>query len=121
MIVEDSMKELIGESMLLGIISCLLGILYNYSLQNNSVFGKFGSLLSRLSEKKGFLGWLSDPLGACIYCSTTWLTIIIMVIYWSSWECLPSWQDIVICTISAIGVQHILMRLWCEITEITNV
>ena len=109
------MIKIIVECILLGVISSFVGIFYNYSLQNNSIFGKFGSLLNKLSKKKGFLCWISNPLGACIYCSTTWITIFIVTIYWVSWEVMPKWEIVTIGILSAIGMQHIIIRIWCLI------
>lgn len=105
---------LILECMLLGIVAALVGIFYNYTLQSGSIFCRIGIILDDWSENEGgFKGWIANPLGACIYCSTAWITIFIMVLYWSSWNEPPKWEDIIIGTLAAIGVQHVLLRLWC--------
>lgn len=109
------MIDLIFECMLLGIVAILTGIFYNYTLQSGSIFCKIGTALNEWSEQEGFKGWIANPLGACIYCSTTWITIFIMVLYWSSWNELPKWGNIIIGTLAAIGMQHVLLRLWCYI------
>lgn len=111
---------LILECMLLGIVAALTGIFYNHTLQAGSIFCKLGVILDYWAENKdGFKGWIANPLGACIYCSTTWITIFIMVLYWESWSEPPKWEDIIICTLAAIGTQHIFVRMWCYIK--TNV
>lgn len=108
------MIDLIFECMLLGIVATLVGIFYNYTLQRGSIFCRIGIILDDWSENEGgFKGWIANPLGACIYCSTTWITIFIMVLYWRSYNNLPKWEDIIIGTLAAIGMQHILLRLWC--------
>lgn len=107
------MIELIYESMLIGLIGGLMGVMYNYSLSNGAIFGEIGRLLLKWSEQEGFKGWIANPLGACIYCSTTWITIFIMALYWESWDEPPKWEDIIICTLAAIGMQHAFLRLWC--------
>lgn len=67
---------LILECMLLGIVAALTGVFYNYTLQAGSIFCKLGMILDDWSENEGgFKGWIANPLGACIYCSTTWITI----------------------------------------------
>ncbi len=105
---------LILECMLLGVVAALVGIFYNYTLQRGSIFCRIGIILDDWSENEGgFKGWIANPLGACIYCSTTWITIFIMVLYWLSWSNLPKWEDIIIGTLAAIGMQHVLLRLWC--------
>lgn len=102
------------ECMILGFVSCLIGIFYNYTLEYNHIFGKIGVILDDWAENEGgFKGWIANPLGACIYCSTAWITIFIMILYWSSWDEPPKWEDIIIGTLAAIGVQHVLLRLWC--------
>ena len=114
------MITLILECMLLGIVAALTGIFYNYTLQSGSIFCKLGSLLDKWSEGNGFKAWVSNPLGACIYCSTTWITIFIMILYWLSWDVLPKWENIIIGTLAAIGIQHVLLRLWCYIKNHTE-
>lgn len=106
---------LIIECILLGIVAALTGIFYNYTLQSGSIFCKLGSLLNRWSEGNGFKAWISNPLGACIYCSTTWITIFIITIYWLSWDSCPDIATIVICTLAAIGVQHLIIKIFVEL------
>lgn len=115
------------ECMMLGFVSCLVGIFYNYTLENNHIFGKIGATLNYWSEFPeivedegfkvkpidSFKAWIANPLGACIYCSTTWIAIFIMILYWLSWSNPPKWENIIIGTLAAIGMQHVLLRLWC--------
>lgn len=128
------MISFIFECMMLGFVSCLVGIFYNYTLENNHIFGKIGATLNYWSEFPeivedegfkvkpidSFKAWIANPLGACIYCSTTWITIFIMTLYWLSWNVLPKWEDIIIGTLAAIGMQHVLLRLWCYIKNHIN-
>lgn len=123
------MITLILECMLLGIVAALTGIFYNYTLYYGEILERWGSLLDRWvnfeeyahynqvkcnsTAVNRFKAWIANPLGACIYCSTTWITIFIMVLYWSSWDNPPKWEDIIIGTLAAIGIQHVLLRLWC--------
>ena len=90
--------------MLLGVVAALAGIFYNHTLQTGSIFCKLGVILDDWAENEGgFKGWIANPLGACIYCSTTWITIFIMILYWLSWDVLPKWENIIIGTLAAIG------------------
>nr|DAG91341.1 MAG TPA: Protein of unknown function (DUF1360) [Crassvirales sp.] len=43
-----------------------------------------------------FLHFIAYPLGFCIYCSTFWITMLILILFLTSWDSLPKWQDIVI-------------------------
>lgn len=61
-----------------------------------------------------FLGWVAFLLGFCIYCSTTWIIIFICLLYLSSWEELPNWQDIIIGMVLALGVQHLIVASNCR-------
>lgn len=107
---------LILECMLLGIVAALTGIFYSYTLQAGSIFCKLGVILDNWAENKsGFKSWIANPLGACIYCSTTWITILIMAIYWLSWDNCPNIATMVICTLAAIGVQHLIIRIFVEL------
>lgn len=113
---------------MLGFVSCLVGISYNHTLGNDHIFGTIGAILdywaglpdvivdAGFTPKPidGFKAWIANPLGACIYCSTTWITIFVMVLYWRSYNGLPEWEGIIIGTLAAIGVQHVLLRLWCH-------
>ena len=123
------MVGLIYESILLGVVAWMIGLFYNYTLENNHIFGKIGAILNYWADLPDeivdagftpkpidkFKAWIANPLGACIYCSTTWITIFIMALYWLSWSGLPKWEDIIIGTLAAIGMQHVLLRLWCHI------
>lgn len=123
----------IFDCMMLGFVSCLVGIFYNYTLGNNHIFGKIGATLNYWADLPDeiidagffpkpidkFKAWIANPLGACIYCNTTWITIFIMVLHWLSWNVAPKWENIIIGTLTAIGIQHVWVRLWCYIK--TNV
>lgn len=110
---------LILECMLLGVVAALVGIFYNYTLQSGSIFCKIGTVLNDWSEQEGFKGWIANPLGACIYCSTTWIAIFISIIYLLSFSIpIGLWHSI-ICILAIIGTQHIFVRVWCYIK--TNV
>lgn len=120
------MISFIFECMMLGFVSCLVGIFYNYTLENNHIFGKIGATLNYWADLPDevvdagffpkpidkFKAWIANPLGACIYCNTAWITIFIMVLYWLSWDIAPKWGSIIIGTLTAIGTQHVWMRLW---------
>lgn len=109
---------LICECFLLGIVGALVGIFYNYTLQTGSIFCRLGIILGGWAVTEGgFKGWIANPLGACIYCSTTWITIFIMVIYWLSWDSCPDIGTMIICTLAAIGMQHILIRAFNQLDK----
>lgn len=126
------MTHLIWESMLLGVVAWMIGLFYNYTLQNNAIFSKFGALLDSwvnfydyISEDyearpiDKFKAWVANPLGACIYCSTTWIAIFISVIYLLSFNIPIGLWNSIICILAIIGTQHIFVRMWCYIK--TNV
>ena len=126
------LTKVIIEFFLLGVVGGLLGIFYRNYLKSegmifNSLYYKVFKPLVVVVKKydKGytktaptkwqrFLAWIVYPLGYCIYCSTTWITFILCIIYLSSWECLPCWQDIVIGIIAASGMQHIVVAISCR-------
>lgn len=117
---------IIIETLLIGVIGHLIGVFYNYSLRYGSIFGKLGNILNswanlydHILDKNykpllldRFKAWIANPLGECPYCSTTWITIILLILYWSSWEVLPKTQLIIISSSAALGIQHILLRLF---------
>lgn len=119
------MTVLLLEFILLGLAGGLLGIFYRDCLKpRDMIFHKLYSKVFKPWVKKSkeedatafekFLGWIAFPLGFCIYCSTTWITIFICLLYLSSWEELPNWQDIIIGMVLAIGVQHLIVASACR-------
>lgn len=109
--------QLMFEFMLIGFIGGLLGIFYRNCLKvENMIFNKlYTKIFIPMAESDNrFLSFIAYPLGYCIYCSTTWITFFLCILYLSSWEVLPKWQDIVIGVIAASGVQHIVVASACR-------
>lgn len=118
------MTTLFLEFMLLGLAGGLLGIFYRDCLKpKNMIFNTIYKRLNfyvycadwkKATKWEKFRGWIAFPLGYCIYCSTTWITIFLCIIYLSSWEDLPVWQDIVIGIVLALGIQHLIVASACR-------
>lgn len=120
------------EFILLGIAGGLLGIFYRNCLKpRGMIFNwwyykvlkpwveleddlKEAGIEYELTFFDRVKAFIAMPLGYCIYCSTTWITFFIIAIYLSAWEVLPDWQTIVIGTIMASGVQHIVVACACR-------
>lgn len=120
------------EFALLGIVGGLLGIFYRNCLKPEGmifnwwyykVLKPWVELVDDLEEAgieyeltffDKLKAFVAMPLGYCIYCSTTWITFFIAAIYLSSWEILPSWQNIVIGTLLSTGVQHLIVICSCR-------
>lgn len=119
------MIELIFEFILVGLVGGLLGLFYRNCLKPQGMIFNFiyYGWLKPWAEctediiEAGFTpkawdkvkAWVAKPLGYCIYCNTTIITIILCILYLSSWEVLPAWQNIIIGVIAAIGVQHLVV------------
>lgn len=97
---------------ILGVISCNVGIFYNYTLQYGAIFSRLGEYLSRLSNKGGIRAFIANPLGDCIYCNTTWLTILIMSLYWVSTSTPPNTAYVILSYLAGLGIQHVILRVW---------
>lgn len=119
------MASLLFEFILIGLAGGLLGIFYRNCLKpKDMIFHKFYSKVLKKWYKKSieegatsldrFKGWIAFPLGFCIYCSTTWITIILCFLYLTSWNYFPKWQNIVIGVVMALGVQHIIIVSTCK-------
>lgn len=109
--------QLMLEFMLIGFIGGLLGIFYrNYLKVENMIFNKlYTKVFVPMAESDNrFLSFIAYPLGYCIYCSTTWITFFLCLLFLTSWDMLPKWQDIVIGVIAASGVQHIVVASACR-------
>lgn len=119
------MTALLLEFILLGLAGGLLGIFYRDCLKpRDMIFHKLYSKVFKAWVEKSrdtkstrldkFLGWIAYPLGYCIYCSTTWITIFLSILYLSAWDSLPKWQDIVIGTTTSLGIQHLVVASACR-------
>ena len=56
-----------------------------------------------------FYPFIAYSLGFCIYCSTFWITMLILILFLTSWDSLPKWQDTVIGIIAAEDAMAALM------------
>lgn len=109
--------ELMLEFSLVGLIGSLLGIFYRNCLKvEDMIFFPLYMKVFRpwMKGNNRFLKFIALPLGGCIYCSTTWITFILLGIYLGSWDILPKWQDIVLGCVFASGVQHIIVTCVCR-------
>lgn len=109
--------QLMFESMLIGFIGGLLGIFYRNCLKvENMIFNKLYTkvFVPMANSSNRFLSFIAYPLGYCIYRSTTWITFFLCLLFLTSWEVLPKWQDIVIGVIAASGVQHLVVCAACR-------
>ena len=109
--------QLMFEFMLIGFIGGLLGIFYRNCLKvENLIFNKLyiKVFVPMANSSNRFLSFIAYPLGFCIYCSTTWITFFLCLLFLTSWEVLPKWQDIVIGVIAASGVQHLVVCAVCR-------
>lgn len=109
--------QLMFEFILIGFIGGLLGIFYRNCLKvENMIFNKLYTkvFVPMANSSNRFLSFIAYPLGYCIYCSTTWITFFLCLLFLTSWEVLPKWQDIVIGVIAASGVQHLVVCAACR-------
>lgn len=108
--------ELILEFGLVGLVGSLLGIFYRNCLKVEDMifFPLYMKVFRPWIKGGGLLKFIAMPLGGCIYCSTTWITFILLGVYLSSWVVLPDWQDIVLGSVFATGVQHIVVACTCR-------
>lgn len=110
------MLFIIIECMLIGVIAALTGIFYNYTLSTGQIFQKLGVYLNDWAKFDiGFKNWLANILGACIYCNTTWIAIVLIIIYWVSWNSTPNISCIIIGTLATLSTQHIVIRIFNRI------
>lgn len=126
---------MIGEIIFIGLMAGLLGLFYRNCLKKKGMI--FYPLYLRLSrwvddaefcrdypieaEEEGydleysqFLGWIAYPLGYCIYCSTTWISILMFLIYMASYEVLFSWHWVLLGMLSVIGISHLVVLISCQ-------
>lgn len=126
---------MIGEFLFIGLIAGLLGLFYRNCLKGeNMIFNPIYLIFKRWvnnaefcrdwpkeAEEEGYnlrlwaiLGWIMYPLGYCIYCSTTWISIFSYILYLCSWEELPSWHRVILGLITVMGVSHLIVLCACK-------
>ena len=122
------MITLLFEFILLGLVGGLIGLFYRNCLKGKNQVLNFiyYRWLKPWAEIKDDLwcnecinikprkidrlkAWLAYPLGYCIYCNTTVITIILCMSYLSSGREVPADQNVAIGVIAAIGVQHLVV------------
>lgn len=104
-------------SIFIGIIAGLLGTFYRNCLKLKGMifYSLYDKVLRPMAQGNNkFLSFIAFPLGYCIYCSSTWIAIILNTIALTLFETLP-WQIIVISYISAISLQHLIVCIICRI------
>lgn len=109
--------QIMFEFMLIGLIGGLLGIFYRNCLKvENMIFHSLYKKVfcSWVFGNNKFLAWIAYPLGFCCYCSTFWITMLLLILFLTSWDSLPKWQDIVIGIVAAESVQHLVICIACK-------
>lgn len=106
------MFKIIFECFLLGIVSAITGMWYTHMLSEDGILWYLGNNIRKwYFHSYGIKSTLPLLLGADKHCTSTLITIIMLIIYWSSWYVLPKIETIIICSFAAIGIQHVLIRI----------
>lgn len=119
------MEEIFNEiwvAIMIGLMGGMMGVFFRNTLKpRNMIFNAWFDLLEfwverarihetveGFAEASGwhkFLGnWLAYVLGYCIYCTTTWLTILLYVVIVKGVD----WW-----LFMALGVQHVVVLIFC--------
>lgn len=102
------------EYIIIGIISGLSGCFYrNLLVGENQIFNfVYNKWLQPWAEgNNNIKSFIAYPLGYCIYCSSTWIAIILTTIEFSCWQHLPCWQYLVLAYICTISIQHLIVLI----------
>ena len=106
---------MILEGALIGVVGGLVGVFYRNCLKvKNMIFNPLYFGLRKLVNKGGFFKFISYPLGYCIYCSTTWITFLLCLIFITNMHTEASWQDLVLFISTSSAVQHIVVCISCR-------
>lgn len=125
------MNQFIFEFILIGIVGGLLGVFYRNCLKvEDMIFHWWYVILQKwVKESKAYyrngvghrpnlfgklMGFIAYPLGFCIYCSTTWITFFLCILWLINSESLPDWNLIVVGIVAATGVQHLVVCCACR-------
>lgn len=109
--------QIMFEFILIGLIGGLLGIFYRNCLKVKDMI--FYPIYKKVFcpwvfGNNKFLAWIAYPLGFCCYCSTFWITMLLLILFLTSWDSLPMWQDTVIGIVAAESVQHLVICIACK-------
>ena len=111
------MITFIFQFILLGVVGGLLGIFYRNCLKVKDMifYPLYKKVLVPMAKSTNkFISFIAYPLGYCIYCSTTWITFFLCLLYITTLNTGPEWQYIVIGVIAASGAQHIIVSSACR-------
>ena len=111
------MITFIFQFILLGVVGGLLGIFYRNCLKVKDMifYPLYKKVLVPMAKSTNkFISFIAYPLGYCIYCSTTWITFFLCLLYITTLNTVPEWQYIVIGVIAASGAQHIIVSSACR-------
>ena len=111
------MITFIFQFILLGVVGGLLGIFYRNCLKVKDIifYPLYKKVLVPMAKSTNkFISFIAYPLGYCIYCSTTWITFFLCLLYITTLNTVPEWQYIVIGVIAASGAQHIIVSSACR-------
>ena len=111
------MITFIFQFILLGVVGGLLGIFYRNCLKVKDMifYPLYQKVLVPMAKSTNkFISFIAYPLGYCIYCSTTWITFFLCLLYITTLNTVPEWQYIIIGVIAASGVQHIMVASACR-------
>ena len=111
------MITFIFQFILLGVVGGLLGIFYRNCLKVKDMifYPLYKKVLVPMAKSTNkFISFIAYPLGYCIYCSTTWITFFLCLLYITTLNTMPEWQYIVIGVIAASGAQHIIVSSACR-------
>lgn len=125
--------QLMFEFMLIGLIGGLLGIFYRNCLKvDYMIFHCWYVILKGWVKKsqvywddsqdkliepnmsRKLRGFVAKSLGFYDYYTAFWITAMLLILYLTSWDSLPKWQDIIIGSIAAEGVQHLVICVLCR-------
>ena len=131
------MESFIGIGFVVAIVAAMLGIFYrNYLKGENMIFHGWYKILARWVDNEEYLTndvltptkwtkfkrWIAFPLGYCIYCSTTWIAIILYLGY-TGYDAYNYYlegityylvAEYILGFLLTIGLQHLIILASCK-------
>ena len=89
----------------LGAVTASVGMFFQMTLRSGMIFNFYAKWLMKLSDKSKFWDYVSNPLGLCIKCNTTWIAIFVWLL---SFEF--SWMIILF-----IGITYMFTELFLKL------
>lgn len=74
------MRQLLFDIAIITPFTATLSVFFDFCIQDDNIFGWYGNLLTRITDKYPFLEYWAKPIGGCSLCTSFWIYLIASLI-----------------------------------------